>query len=68
MINVELNVLCGNDLGHSVKRFMKLHNGLTPSEIEEEIRVELGKINAIYEYLRIQHCKNLIIATAFNGC
>ena len=60
----ELNILCGNKTGHCIKRYMWVKD---LDEMEYEIRWELEKYDAVYEYLRIQPCKNIIIATAYNG-
>ena len=65
-MEVELRILCGNKEGHCIKRYFRT-NKTTDYEIEYDIREELEKYKATYEYLRIQKYDKLIIATAYNG-
>ena len=65
MIRCELNIICYNKTGHAIRRYMWVYD---KDEAEYEIKHELEKYKAIYEYIRIQKYRNRIIATACNCC
>lgn len=66
MKKVELRITCPNKTGHCIKRYFWSKSS-EAFDIECDIRDELEKYQAIYEYLRIQEGNGYLIATAYNG-